>query len=101
MSIYMTARFRVKRHAIEKCRQALKDLVAHVRENEPRTIVYLAQQEIADPSSFLSVLIFENEAGLLMHQNSPASAQFVDTVYPETLAPIEFTEYNVVADRNE
>jgi hypothetical protein len=34
------------------------------------------------------------------HQSLPASAQFVQTVYPQTLKPIEFMEYNLIATIN-
>ncbi|QPJ65851.1 MAG: hypothetical protein G3M78_10790 [Candidatus Nitrohelix vancouverensis] len=101
MAIYMSARFRVHRHAIKKCKEAMVELVDYVRANEPRTLVYLAQQEISDPTRFMSILIFENETGLALHRNSPASKKFAETVYPEALEPVEFSEYNVVADRNQ
>lgn len=101
MPIHMTARFKVKRQSIEKCKQALKDLVDYVRKKERGTVVYLAQQEIADPSKFICILTFQDEVSLFMHQSSPASARFVEAVYPETVEPIEFAEYNIIAGRNE
>jgi quinol monooxygenase YgiN len=48
----------------------------------------------------MHILRFEDETALKTHQSSPASAQFVQTVYPQTLKPIEFMEYNLIATIN-
>ncbi len=97
MPICMTARYRVRPHFIEPCKKIVRELVEHVRNNEPGTTLYLAQQDILDPSSFQHLLIFENEAALAVHQRSKASERFVQAVYPETVKPIEFTELNILA----
>jgi len=41
------------------------------------------------------------EITLTKHQSSPASKLFVETVYPETLKPLEFMEYNIFASKTE
>jgi len=96
MPIYMTARYKVRRVMVDKCKQTLADLARHVKLHEPKIKVYLALQEVLDPASFLHVIIFEDEAALQIHQNSKASERFVKEIYPEALEPIEFMEYNVV-----
>ncbi len=95
--IYLTARYRVKRESIEKVRNAVCDLVRYVKLHEPGITSYTAGQEVLDPYSFQHVIVFENEAALKIHQSSKASELFVNAVYPETLEPLEFKEYNLTA----
>lgn len=101
MLIHITARYQVRRPAVQKCVEAVGELVAYVQKNEPKTLFYLANQEVLDPTQFLHILVFEDEMALKIHQNSPASAQFVKTVYPEAVKPLEFMEYNIFASKTE
>ena len=100
MAIYMTAQYQVHPNKIKKVKESIRSLVKHVKSNEPLTTIYIAQQQILNPSSLMHILRFEDEAALKIHQSSPASAQFVKTVYPETINPIEFMEYNLIATVN-
>jgi len=93
----MTARYRVRPHFVEECKRVIRELVEYVNSHEPGTTLYLAQQDILDPMSFQHLLIFENEAALAAHQQSPASARFVQAVYPEAIKPLEFNEYDLFA----
>ena len=45
----MTARYQVKPHKIDQCKQAIKNLVKYVKENEQGTLYYIANQEILNP----------------------------------------------------
>jgi len=100
MAIYMTAQYQVHPSKAEKTKDNIRQLVEHVKIHEPLTTIYIAQQEILNPSKFMHILRFEDETALAIHQSSPASARFVQTVYPETLKPIEFMEYKLVATVN-
>ena len=100
MAIYMTAQYQVHPSQTEEVKASIRPLVEHVKSHEPLTTIYIAQQQILDPSQFMHILRFEDEAALKTHQSSPASAQFVQTVYPQTLKPIEFMEYNLIATIN-
>ena len=80
MPICMTARYRVRPHFVEECKRVIQELVEHVEANEPGTTLYLAKQDVLDPMSFQHLLIFEDEAALARHQQSPASARFVEKV---------------------
>ena len=100
MPIYMTAQYQVYPNKVNKTKDSIRQLVRHVKLHEPLTTIYIAQQQILNPSKFIHILRFEDEAALKIHQSSPASAQFVQTVYPQTLNPIEFMEYNLIATVN-
>ena len=101
MPIYMTARYQVHSDKIEQTKANIQQLVKYVKVHEPLTTIYIAQQEILNPSRFMHLLRFEDETALRTHQNSPASAKFVKKVYPETLKPFEFMEYNLIATVNQ
>ena len=101
MPIYMTAQYQVQPKKVEQIKGNIRQLVKHVKAHEPLTTIYIAQQEVLNPSKFMHILRFEDETALATHQSSPASAQFVKTVYPETLKPIEFMEYNLIATVNQ
>ncbi len=99
MPIYMTARFRVRDQAREKCERAIREFVDYIAENEigKGTISYTAFQEPDDPTNFLHYFVFEDDAARDRHSNSDAVNKFTSVLYPETLAPVRFTEYRVVA----
>ena len=101
MPIYMTARYQVHPDKVEQTKTSIRQLVKHVKAHEPLTTIYIAQQEILNPSKFIHILRFEDETALKTHQNSPASARFVKKMYPEALKPFEFMEYNLIATVNQ
>lgn len=97
MPILMTARYQVKPHAIDRCKQAIQLLVNHVKENEKETLFYMAQQEVLNPYAFLHIMVFKDEVALTLHRSSQAAEHFVKVLYPETIDPLEFKEYNMTA----
>lgn len=97
MPIHQTARFQVRPESLAKCRRAIEEFVAHIKANEPGTVMYVSLRQRDDSTSFLHYFIFRDEAARDLHANSDAVKRFTGVLYPETLAPVEFTEYAVVA----
>ncbi len=99
MPIHMTARYRVRAESREKCEQAIREFVDYIAKNEigKGTVLYTALQEPDDPTSFLHYFVFDDETARERHSNSDAVNKFTSVLYPETLAPVRFTEYRVVA----
>ncbi len=97
MPILMTARYQVRPHAVDRCKKAIQVLVNHVKENEEETLFYMAQQEILNPYAFLHVMAFKDEVALTLHRSSKEAEHFVNVLYPETIDPLEFKEYNLTA----
>jgi quinol monooxygenase YgiN len=97
MPIYQTARFKVRPEARARCEQAIREFIAYIRANEPGTLRYTSLQERDDPTSFMHFFVFEDEAARERHASSEGVRRFTAVLYPETLAPVDFTEYTVVA----
>ena len=98
MSIYMTARFEVKKEALETCKTAIQEFVDSVRANEPDTLLYTSLQEKENSTHFLHYFIFRDEKAREIHSNSEAVNRFTSVLYPNLVAPVEFTEYIVFAN---
>jgi len=58
MPIYMTAQYQVPPNHIEKVKESIRPLVKHVKSHEPLTTIYIAQQQILNPSKFMHILRF-------------------------------------------
>ncbi len=96
MAIYGTARFSVKPEALDRCRSAIEEFVSYVRANEPATRLYLSLQDQANPTRFLHLFVFEDEAAEHVHSNSEAVKRFTDALYPETVDGATFEKYTAV-----
>jgi hypothetical protein len=42
-------------------------------------------------------MVFKDEVALTLHRSSKAAEHFVNVLYPETIDPLEFKEYNLTA----
>jgi quinol monooxygenase YgiN len=96
MPILMTARYQVRPQAIDRCKKAIQLLAEHVKANEKETLFYMAQQEKLNPYAFLHTMVFKDEVALTMHRSSKAAENFVKVLYPETIDPLEFKEYDLI-----
>ena len=100
MPLYQTGGYCVKPAAVEKVKQAIKEFVAYVQANEPGTHMYMAWQQTDDPTHFLHVFIFEDEAAQVRHGQSDAVKRFEAVYGPELVdEQVEFTDYEMVAGK--
>ena len=97
MSIHQTAYFVVRDDALEACKGAIREFIDYVRENEPNTFLYTSLQEKEHETHFLHYFIFRDENARQVHANSEAVNRFTSILYPNLIAPVEFTEYEVFA----
>ena len=98
MPIYQTAHYQVKPEAVDKVKHAIEDFVRYVAEHEPGSRLYAAWQQQDDPSKFVHLFIFEDEAAHHAHGSSEAVRQFEAVYTPELAAgPVVFTDYQLVA----
>jgi quinol monooxygenase YgiN len=98
MPIHQTAYFVVRDDALEVCEKAIREFVDYVRQYEPETLLYTSLREKQEPNHFLHYFIFRDETARDRHANSEAVNRFTELLYPNLVAPVEFTEYEVFAD---
>ncbi len=102
MAIYQTGGYRVKPSAVNKVKEAIKEFVAYVKANEPGTQMYLAWQEEGDPTHFLHLFIFKDEAAQARHGESEAVKKFEEVYSPELVGgEVKFTDYEMVAGKRD
>ena len=100
MHIYQTGGYRVKPSAVNKVKQAIKDFVEYVRTNEPGTLMYLAWQEKNDPTHFLHLFIFADEAAQARHGESDAVKRFESIYSPELVGgEVVFTDFELISGK--
>lgn len=98
MPIHQTARYRVRPDAVDKVVAAVREFVDHVRDHEPGTRLYAAWQQADDPTRFVHLFIFEDEAAQAAHGSSEAVRLFESIYTPELLdGPVIFTDYRRIA----
>ena len=100
MSIHMTAEYRVRPEFVDRCLQAIQELVAEVRAKEPGTRHYVAWQDERDPVHFLHHFVFEDEAAEHAHRESEAVKKFTSVLYAETVNGVHFTRYRDVGSQH-
>ncbi len=98
MAIYTIAQYQVNSQAIDKVKRAIEEFVGYVKANEPGTRLYMAWQQKDDPTRFVHVFIFANEAAHAIHGESAAVKRFESIYAPELVnGGVVFTDYNLVA----
>ena len=98
MAIYQTAHYRVNEAAVAEVKAAIVEFVDYVRASEPGTRLYAAWQQEDDPTRFVHLFIFENEAAQAAHSGSSAVNRFESIYAPHLLGgPVVFTDYALVA----
>ena len=98
MPIYQTAHYQVKPEAVNKVKRAIDEFVSYVAGNEPGSRLYAAWQQQDDPTKFVHLFIFEDEAAHRAHGSSEAVRRFEAVYRPELAAgPVVFTDYRQVA----
>ncbi len=96
MPVQVTAQYQVRLDALAVCKAAITEFIEAVRQ-EPGTLEYSAWQERANPTRFLHYFVFKNPTARDRHATSEAVKRFTGILYANIVAPVEFTEYEVVA----
>ena len=101
MPICMTARYKVRPETIQECKQTVVEFVKYIRASEPTTLFYMVIQEISNPAHFVHTMVFEDRRAITLHQSSPATRRFVETIYPAAVDPLEFQEFLVLGFKSD
>ncbi|HET7016985.1 MAG TPA: antibiotic biosynthesis monooxygenase family protein [Streptosporangiaceae bacterium] len=94
MPIFQTAHYQVNADAVEKVKSSIEEFVAYVAANEPGTKMYTAWQQADDPTKFVHLFEFADDAAHQAHGQSAAVRAFEAVYGPELAAgPVVFTDY--------
>jgi quinol monooxygenase YgiN len=98
MPIYTIAQYRVQPSGVERVKRAIEEFVPYVQANEPGTRMYVAWQQKEDPTRFVHLFIFDDEAAHTVHSRSEAVKRFEAAYRPELVdGDVVFTDYQLVA----
>jgi len=90
------ARYEVRPESLERCIAAIREFVSYVRAHEPGTLRYEVWQEPKHPTRFVHIFVFRDADADRIHSESAEVKKFAGILYPECLAPVEFTDYEFV-----
>jgi len=98
MPIYQTAHYAIRPEGLAAVKEAITEFVDYVTKNEPGSRLYASWQQADDPTQFVHLFIFADEAAHRAHGESAAVRQF-EAVYRPYLAagPVVFTDYTQIA----
>jgi len=96
MAICKMARFRVKHEAVRQCTSAIREFVAHIKQNEPGTRLYISLQDPRDKTRFLHLMVFKDTVAERRHRTSAAVKKFTGVIYPQAIELPEFGDLRLV-----
>ena len=91
------ARYQVRIDTLSRCLAAIDEFVAYVRAHEPGTLRYEVWQEHDDPTRFVHLFVFRDDAAQRRHSESAEVKRFAAVLYPACVAPVEFVDYREIA----
>jgi quinol monooxygenase YgiN len=94
--IHELARYEVRPEALDQCIAAIHEFVAYVRANESGALRYEVWQEAVNPTRFVHIFVWKDAEANRIHGESVAVKKFAGILYPNCLAPVQFTEYRQV-----
>ena len=94
--IHELARYEVRPESLDACLAAIHEFVAYVRANEPGALRYEVWQEAEHPTRFVHLFVWKDEEANRVHGASAAVKKFAGILYPNCLAPVQFTAYRQI-----
>ena len=92
---YTLASFTVRQEQLKPAKRAMAELVAAIREHEPKTLYLVFREE--GSATFFTVMSFESEAAERRHSQSKYVAQFARKLLPWCEGKPRFTEMSSFA----
>jgi quinol monooxygenase YgiN len=102
LPVYQTAHYSIRPEGINAVKQAIVQFVDYVARHEPGTRLYTSWQQADEPSKFVHLFIFDDDAAHQAHGESDAVRAF-EAVYQPFLAdgPVTFTNYVELASNRD
>lgn len=95
MTIWGTARFRVKEDELDAALGAIRTFVAHT-ETEPGTLRYESWHSLDRPTEFLHLMSFVDEEAEHAHASTEAVRAFTHVLYPRCEEAPTFERWRLV-----
>ncbi len=94
MVIVRTGRCTIRPEAMDACKAFMRETVAYTKENEPGTLMYMVVQEAENPTSFVIIQAYSDEAALERHLDGPHFTHYtiVEAKIPSSLAQTDRQE---------
>jgi quinol monooxygenase YgiN len=92
-----TAAFAVRPESVARCEEVIREFVDGVTREEPGTRLYVSLHEARDPTRFVHVMVFDDEAAAAAHREADRTRRFTQQLYPHTLEGVAFTDCSLVA----
>ncbi len=88
--------------AVDKVKATIAEFVDYVAKNEPGSKMYTAWQQKDDPTKFVHLFEFADEAAHQADGSSDAARQFEAVYGPELVGgPVVFTDYLLIATNHD
>jgi len=101
VAIAKTAAFAVRPESLARCEEVIRKFVDDVTSQEAGTRVYVSLRERRDPTRFVHVMVFEDEAAEAAHRDAERTHRFTAALYPHTMEGVAFTDCSLVAPERE
>jgi len=95
----VTATIKVQPGKEEAFKQEAAKMIAHVKANEPGTLVYVLNQATGDPTEFLFVESYTNQEALTAHGGSEPMRHFFGAVGGLVAGRPEIKMYNEIGGK--
>lgn len=97
MAIFRIARYTIRPEAIEACKAVVQATIDYTKAHEPGTLMYMVLQEAEDPTSFVHISAYANDAALRQHVTAePMTTNFREVLNPAMVVPPTFTHYELM-----
>lgn len=97
MVIVRTGRCTIRPEAMDACKAFMRETVAYTKENEPGTLMYMVVQEAENPTSFVIIQAYSDEAALERHLTAePMLTNIREVLVPAMIDGPHFTHYTIV-----
>jgi quinol monooxygenase YgiN len=81
MKEYVMIPFQVQKEKLDEAKKAINELISHVREKEPGTLLYKSLQSKQDDTTFVHFMIFADNDAHLNHRGASYVMDFVKQLY--------------------
>lgn len=94
--IHELARYEVRPESLDVCLAAIHEFVSYVRAKEAGALRYEVWQDAGHPTRFVHIFVWKDAEANRIHGQSAAVKKFAGILYPNCLAPVEFTKYRQI-----